>query len=113
MYVGTLSVRSGEVLVRVDVECRGSNNIGKYTLTQDSGEVLDAETTLGPDVDGVGVPIIAVIHLLREMSFCYDDGPVELVQPSRVFNDDSMALVLDCTRVARTIQSLATAATVQ
>jgi hypothetical protein len=113
VFVGTLSVRGGEVLVRVDVECTGLSNIAKYTLMENSGEVHDVDTTLGPDLDGVGVPIMAVVHLIREMRFHYDVGPVELIQPSRVFDHEAMAAVMDCAQVAGALNALATSASVQ
>ena len=104
---------AGEVLVRVDVEFIDSENLASYVQMLDSGEVLESVVTLGPDLDGLGVPSMAVIHLLREMVFFYEDGPIELVQASRVFDREMMRIALECSHAARSITSLATSARVQ
>lgn len=117
MYVATFSLEHGPWLIRVDVVTRvtlfGPVHLGHYIKTDSDGVQHDNVTTLGPDVQGVGLPTLAVIDLIRDLNFAGIDGGINLVHSAPCFTQDDLDQIIGGMGAGLAIQSLATSATVQ
>jgi hypothetical protein len=112
-YVGTFAVPATGKLIRVDVQTHGLLTIATYTVTYCDGSSDVERATLGPDLFGVGVPIMAATEFMRDLHFHDEAEGVLLVHGSPVFDVPEMELVLDCNRVAHDMVGLTTTARVQ
>lgn len=117
MYVGTFVTDDCGELIRVEVDAvpspSGVTAVATYVVTDFEGESLRSQTTLGPDLYGVGLPTLAVIELLRNVHFLTPNGGAHLVHPSGVFDQRHMRTVLECFGDSVRLNELATSASVQ
>lgn len=116
-YVGTFRLEHRPWLVRVDVITRttlaGPIHLARYTRTESDGAVEATETTLGPDINGVGLHFMAVIDMIHDLRFSGVDGAICLVHAGRCFTREALEMALECSAIGDSIQRLATSATVQ
>jgi hypothetical protein len=116
-YVGTFQLENRPWLVRVDVGTRttlaGPVHLTRYTTTESNGSVRASETTLGPDINGVGLPFMAVIDMIRDLRFSGVQGAINLVHAGPCFSQEALDLAVECSVIGDSIQSLATSAALQ
>ena len=115
MYVTTLATSQG--LLRIDLLTRttllGLITLVHYTTTDNDGLQWDSQSTLGPDIDGVGLPSVAVREVLLDLNFAGLGGEVRLVHESSCFNFEDFNAVLDGLIACLKVQHGATSCSIQ
>lgn len=99
-------------MIRVDVTVEEGVSFAIYVRIDEDGEGDHYTSPLGPDTQGIGLPTMAIIDLIRDLNWADITGMI-FVAHRGVIGQNDLERIMTQVSPAYAIRNLATTATVQ